>query len=261
MLEQFLQKLAFKGYSEQTIKVYNYFLRDKWEKILNGEIDEKWFSENLITRANQVNIINSFIKFVNENGGNIKKLENVKLPKRELRILEYEKICEKINELSEDTFEGVRNKLILLVLMKTGIRASELLNIKITDFDVNGGLIYIKGKGNKERKVWLNGVMELMNRYLSLREQIARCDYMFITQHGYRMSRTLLYEIVKNFLKKFGIKEKLGPHHLRHAFASHLAKKANPFVLQKILGHSNLNTTLKYIHNFENEIKLALEGL
>lgn len=259
LLENYLKTLSFKGYSPETLKVYRYFLKDKIEKILTGNYDEKWFSENPFTKKIQISILNSFVDYLNQNGHNLPKLKvQIKTPQQVIQPVDYNLISNKINNLPENTFAQLRDKLILTILAKTGIRVSELVNIKHSDINENGEII-IRGKGKKERIVYItNGALDLLTKYLQVKQTFfPNTPTLFISTRGKKLTRSFVYELVHQFLSPLlPSQHKLGPHRLRHAFATHLVNQnINPFVIQKILGHSSINTTLKYVHLNYQDLK------
>tara|TARA_Y100000389_G_C17468634_1_gene528132 strand:- start:2021 stop:2953 length:933 start_codon:yes stop_codon:yes gene_type:complete len=149
---------------------------------------------------------------------------------------------------------GYRDKAMLELLYATGLRVSELVKIKKSQFNFNQGVVRIVGKGNQERLVpigeeaqrWL---LKFINgpRLEILRER--KTDYLFPTFRSESMSRQAFWHIIKRYAKKSGIHQKISPHSLRHAFATHLLNRgADLRVVQMLLGHRDLSTTQIYTH-------------
>lgn len=139
-----------------------------------------------------------------------------------------------------------RNNLIFDFLFYTGLRVSELLNLKHSDWNDNS--LKIQGKGNKVRYVFLTPpLVKQINPYSK--------DYLFTTEKGRKLPREWVYQIIKERTLKAGIKKKITPHTFRRSFATLLnKKKCNLTTIQKLLGHSHITTTANYIHNSYEEL-------
>jgi len=149
----------------------------------------------------------------------------------------------------------------LEMLYATGLRVSELVNLKFNQISFRQGVVRITGKGNKERLVpvgeeamsWLDGYMNQARKVL-LGE--AQCDYLFVTSRKGAMTRQAFWHIIKRYAKKAGINKALSPHTLRHAFATHLLNHgADLRVVQLLLGHADLSTTQIYTHIARERLK------
>ena len=152
-----------------------------------------------------------------------------------------------------------RNLLILELLYGTGIRLSELINLKIKDCDLNKNQIKVLGKRNKERIIPINkNIKSQLEKYLILRAQkeIKNSEYLIITSKYEKSYPMFIYRIVKNNLSKTINSEKYNPHILRHTFATHLVNKgANINAVKDLLGHSSLAATQIYTHNSIEKLK------
>jgi len=169
-----------------------------------------------------------------------------------LTIKEIERM---ISQIDLSTPEGERNKAIMEVLYGCGLRVSELIALKITDIHPKAGYIRIIGKGNKERLVPV-GTKALKQLYIyldSARVHIdpakADADTVFLSKRGKRLSRQMVFYIVKDLAEKAGIKKTISPHTLRHSFATHLVEGgADLRAVQEMLGHVSITTTEIYTH-------------
>ncbi|MGI9342081.1 MAG: site-specific tyrosine recombinase XerD [Gammaproteobacteria bacterium] len=149
---------------------------------------------------------------------------------------------------------GHRDRTMLEVLYATGLRVSELINLKQSEINLNQGVLRVTGKGERERLIplgdeaqnWLRDFIAGPRVEILLERQT---DYLFPTRRGDRMTRQAFWHIIKRYTKKAEIEGKLSPHTLRHAFATHLLNNgADLRVVQMLLGHSDLSTTQIYTH-------------
>src|SRR5690606_19430655 len=149
---------------------------------------------------------------------------------------------------------GHRDRAMLEVLYATGVRVSELINLRMSQLNLNQGVLRIVGKGDRERLIplgdeaqdWLREFIGGPRGEILLERQT---DYLFPTRRGDRMTRQAFWHIIKRYAKKAGIHKKLSPHTVRHAFATHLLNNgADLRVVQLLLGHSDVSTTQIYTH-------------
>ncbi|MBD0852403.1 tyrosine-type recombinase/integrase [Maribacter arenosus] len=159
-----------------------------------------------------------------------------------------------------DDFEGRRDKLIIELLYTTGIRRSELINLKMGDVKLAERSIKVLGKRNKERIVpLLLPTVELFMSYLPCRnrlECIRDKEFIFLTGSGNKIYETLVYRIINGYFSMVSSKVKRSPHILRHTFATHLLNKgADLNSVKELLGHSSLASTQVYTHNSIAELK------
>ncbi|MGH8148749.1 MAG: site-specific tyrosine recombinase XerD [Steroidobacteraceae bacterium] len=156
---------------------------------------------------------------------------------------------------------GSRDRTMLEVLYATGLRVSELVNLKHSQLNVNQGVIRILGKGNRERLIplgeeamhWLHEFAGGPRGEILLERQ---SEYLFPTRRGDRMTRQAFWHIIKRYARKAGVAKELSPHTLRHAFATHLLNHgADLRVVQILLGHSDLSTTQIYTHVARERMK------
>lgn len=156
---------------------------------------------------------------------------------------------------------GHRDRTMLELLYATGLRVSELINLRQGQVNLNQGVLRIRGKGDRERLIpigdeaqrWLRDFMSGPRVEILLERQ---SDYLFPTRRGERMTRQAFWHIIKRYAKKTDIAGKLSPHTLRHAFATHLLNNgADLRVVQMLLGHSDLSTTQIYTHVARQRMK------
>ncbi|MGV8879185.1 MAG: site-specific tyrosine recombinase XerD [Sphingobacteriaceae bacterium] len=151
--------------------------------------------------------------------------------------------------------EGMRNKAMLEVLYGCGLRVSELINLKRSNLHLDVEFIKVLGKGNKERLVpigseaikYLNIWLEEVRQHLPVK--IGQEDYVFLNRRGSRLSRVMVFMIVKSLAEKAGLRKNISPHTFRHSFATHLIEGgADLRAVQEMLGHESITTTEIYTH-------------
>lgn len=156
---------------------------------------------------------------------------------------------------------GHRDRAMLEVLYATGVRVSELINLRMSQINLNQGVLRIVGKGDRERLIplgdeaqdWLREFIEGARIEILLERQT---DYLFPTRRGDRMTRQAFWHIIKRYARKAGVAKKLSPHTVRHAFATHLLNNgADLRVVQLLLGHSDVSTTQIYTHVARERMK------
>lgn len=196
------------------------------------------------------------------NGNPFKAASNLKVPKRLPNYFKYDEYLTMISVIDKDDYE-YRNRLILEMLFATGLRVSELSNIKIKDIDFSEREIKIMGKGSKERFVFYNKECAIvLDSYM----KECRCkllngkdsEYLFINHLGDKLTDRGIRLIIDKIVKKSCIKSKVSPHTFRHTFATMLLNEGcNIKSVQELLGHSSLGTTGIYTHLTNDEVRLA----
>ena len=216
------------------------------------------YEKNYNTKSicNHLSSLRSFFKYLhNENiikNNPMTLIENPKLEKKLPKYLYYEDIEKILNVPDLNTNIGIRDALMLEMLYVTGIRVSELVNIKISDIDYSNNKIKITGKGNKQRIVMYGKrCHELLNKYLSSRNVFLKDnnDYLFLGIKGKKINDRVIRNIINDISVKAGVNLKISPHTFRHTFATHMLNEgADLRSVQELLGHENLSTTTIYTH-------------
>ena len=187
-----------------------------------------------------------------------------KVPKR-LPSLINQKDLDKLieDEIDETDFSSLRNRLVIKLLYLTGMRRSELINLKLTSLGTNN--LKVLGKGNKERLVPISEELEQeIQSYLLIRNahfcteeiEIKDPSNVFLTNKGRSMYPKFVYNLVNSYLKQYTTTQKRSPHILRHSFATHLLNNgADLNAVKELLGHSSLAATQVYTHNSIEKLK------
>jgi len=179
-------------------------------------------------------------------------------PKKGLKLpetLSTEEIDDLIKSIDLSHPQGQRNKAIIETLYGCGLRVSELINLKITNWYRKDGFIKVVGKGNKERLVPIGkvteGILKIYVDQIRVHQKINKgCeDFVFLNRRGNQLSRVMIFTIIKNLAEKTGLKKTISPHTFRHSFATELIKRgANLRAVQEMLGHESISTTQIYTH-------------
>ena len=283
LLHSFLDYLLLeKNYSELTIKAYGKdiqsfldFLKEEYKdenlKEVNYAQIRSWIiqmvNQNISNRSinRKISSLNSFFKFLIKTEyikiNPLAKHKALKTSKKVQVPFSEEEINSVLNKISHaDSFEGVRNKLIIELFYATGIRRIELINIKIKNIDLESKTVKILGKRNKERVIpLLNMLVDSIKTYLEKRKSLEKIedeDYLLLTVKGVKLYETLVYRIINEYFSLASSKVKKSPHILRHSFATHLLNQgAKLNAVKELLGHSSLAATQVYTHNSIAELK------
>lgn len=175
-------------------------------------------------------------------------------------------IVKMIEAIDMSKAEGSRNRAIIETLYGCGLRVSELTNLKISNLHFDLGFVKITGKGNKQRWVPAGGqAMSQINNYIDhirvhLDIKKGNEDFVFLNRNGKKLTRVMIFYIVKNLAEKAGIKKNISPHTLRHSFATHLVEGgADLRAVQDMLGHESITTTEIYTHLDRKYLKETIE--
>ena len=277
-LENYRNYLKYeRAYSDNTVGAYMNDL-NKYEEFLKKDILksdtedlEKYlkYIKNLesTTVAHKITSIKSYFNYNIKRGiVSVNPADKVSRPKLTKHLPEYltEEEVGKLLDVEVKSPYDYRNKTILELLYSSGIRISELVNIKTPNYDSEECLIRIMGKGSKERIVPLGDyAINIMNDYMNNYRPLINkkhTDYVFVNNRGDKISRQFIFKVIKKEALKKGIKKDISPHTWRHTFATHLVKNgADLRIIQELLGHENISTTQIYTHVTNNKLKSDYE--
>lgn len=210
------------------------------------------------TQARMVSSIKAFYNFLEEdsiiNQNPSELIETPKIKKYLPTVLSVNEVEKVISVIDLSSDEGHRNKAIIEILYSCGLRVSELVNLKISDLHFDQGFIRVIGKGDKQRLVpvgdpAIEAVKFYMDKRVNLPVYYKNSDYLFLNRRGKKLSREMIFIIVKKEAKHAGITKQISPHTFRHSFATHLVEGgADLRVVQQMLGHESILTTEIYTH-------------
>lgn len=208
-----------------------------------------------------ISSLKSFYKYLYQKGYMLKKdypmgkIFSPKVEKKLPHFIYYNDLLEIIHESSKDK-DGVRDRLIIEMLYATGVRVSELVNMKISDIDFNNKRIIVQGKGNKERIVYYGDYAEeVLKEYLGTHIRKDN-EYVFLNSKGDKITEGGIRYIIGNIMDKLSVKVHVTPHVLRHTFATDMLNNGCDIkVVQELLGHSSLKATEIYTHVTNERLK------
>lgn len=194
-------------------------------------------------------------------------VENPKVKRKIPDTLSYEEIEMILASIDLSSMKGTRNRAMIEVMYSSGLRVSELINLKVSNAQLDLNLLRIIGKGNKERIIPVGNVAV---KYIRMYMDGYRChqdiqkgyeDIVFLNKNGKGISRVYVFLMLKEAVEKSGIQKKISPHTLRHSFATHLVEGgADLRAVQEMLGHSSITTTEIYTHLDRDYLKKTLEN-
>ncbi len=265
-----------KGLSENSIQAYvrdinklKQYLEHKSLKTPPNEIDLRHLQNFLVwvnklgiearTQARVISGIKAYFKYLLLedliSNDPTELLEGPKIGRKLPETLSIEEINELIDAIDLSTPEGERNKCILETIYGSGLRVSELTGLKISNIFMEEGFIKIMGKGDKERLVPIGSIAL---KQITLYQDQVRChldiklgneDVLFLNKNGVKLSRVMIFKIIKSLAEKIGLKKNISPHTFRHSFATHLIEGgADLRAVQEMLGHESITTTEIYTH-------------
>jgi len=214
-------------------------------------------NKNPTSIARKLSSIRSFYDFCIRKGhvktNPAKQVASPKIPKRIPKFLTVDETVALLDCPNTSSTLGRRDKAILEVLYASGLRVSELVNLKMQDLNLTEGIVRVLGKGRKERIVPMGSkACEALRRYFDLRTGLVsgnNNDAVFLNKRGEKISVRSIERILVKYLKQSGINKTVTPHVLRHTFATHLLNAGVDMRgIQELLGHSSLSTTQKYTH-------------
>ena len=189
------------------------------------------------------------------------QIESPKLPRSLPKSLSEDDVVALLNAPNLNDSIGLRDRAMLEILYASGLRVSELVDLKVTEVSLSEGVVRVTGKGSKTRLVPMGEVaVDWISRYLNearpaiLEKRLS--DSLFVTQRGSSMTRQAFWYLIKRYALVAGIHKPMSPHVLRHAFATHLLNHgADLRVVQMLLGHSDISTTQIYTHVARERLK------
>ena len=268
MLERNLSKNSIESYVRDVNKLV-YFLEMNDNKVSVKKINTsdltafiRWIAEIGMSASSQSRIISGIKAFfrylILENIISNDPSSLIEGPKKGLKIpetLSIEEIDQIINAIDLSHPQGQRNKAIIETLYGCGLRVSELINLKMSNWYKKDGFIKVIGKGDKERLIPMGNITaKVLNIYVNevrchLSIQKGQEDYIFLSKRGKYLSRISIFNIVKELAEKAQIKKNISPHTFRHSFATELIERgANLRAVQEMLGHESSTTTQLYTH-------------
>ena len=261
--ENFLTKEAkidFNEITKKTIEQYKAYLVSQDRKTALGEKPLKKLTAGSINRV--LSSLRRYLKYLIKMDYSApvapEAIELLRTDKKHPRVSEFDEIVKLIKsptEFEKNKIVAIRNRAMLETLFSTGMRISELINLKTIQIDKTGR-VFIKGKGKKERFVYLTPrAQKYIKKYIEIRGE-SDSPFLYIPYRGKnvhqkdkKISPNYIEEKVKKYRELLGINIPLSPHSIRHAFATYLAESgANPVAIQILLGHESLDTTTKYVH-------------
>jgi len=210
----------------------------------------------------KISTLKSFYKFLLKEGQVLSNpTDKLISPKLSQPLPHFVRESEMDNLLDEfhfdESFKGVRDKLILELLYSSGIRLSELIHLQVGDVDMSESQMKVIGKRNKERIIPIHGeLLSGIKSYLIEREKVALDSNLLVTDSGKKMYAKFVYRKVNHYLGHVTTASKKSPHILRHTFATHMLNNgAELNTIKEILGHANLSATQVYTHNTIEKLK------
>jgi integrase/recombinase XerD len=265
-LEKSLSDNSVEAYMNDILKLERYF-KETGIEVMPCEVkyaDLKsflaWYSignKNTRTQSRVLSGIRAFFRFlliegeIDENPSSL--IESPKIGVKLPEVLSINEIDRMIEEIDLSKPEGHRNKAIIETLYGCGLRVSELVNLRLTDIHYSEGYVVVTGKGNKQRLVPVSGkALKEIDIYKTDRNRlpvIKDQNILFLNRRGSRLTRAMIFTIIKDLAAKAGILKNISPHTFRHSFATHMIEAgADLRAVQEMLGHESILTTEIYTH-------------
>jgi len=191
--------------------------------------------------------------------------ENLDSPQKSFylpKFLNQAEIEQLLSQPDTSTETGLRDRALLELMYSSGLRVSEAVNLKLSDVDLDSGILTTTGKGSKTRRVPVgSSAVEWLKRYLGLRRKHENIEVsnLFVEPSGRPLNRQVIHGLVKDYAEKCGL-EGVSPHTLRHSFATHLVQnRADIRSVQQMLGHADISTTQIYTHITDSHLKKSYE--
>ncbi len=267
--DNFRNRLLANGKSRNTVKMYGYIVdqflefvefnknaitADKIEAFKEYLSIEKGYSKSTIYLY--IRALQSFLLYLG-----LENLGHLKAPKRPQKVPNY-LMNDEVTAIITNC-RSLKERLIIKLLVYTGIRVSELCSIRVQDIDINNKTLKIRnGKGDKDRLVVFSDkvVSDLRLYLMEIKDNKGRTDFLFPTSKSKRVSPVTIERVVRNIVKRSGIPKKVTPHTFRHTFATSLLRNgADLRIIQLLLGHSSISTTQIYTHVDDRALKMGYE--
>lgn len=267
-LERSMAPPTVEAYSRDVFKFLKYILTSDSSEITTSDVTTDMLKD-FVTEMNKTGIgprtqarlisgIKSFFKFlflegiIRDNPAEL--LESPKIGRKLPEILTVDEIDTLIGAIDLSHPQGQRNKAMLETLYSCGLRVSELVDLRLSNLYFNEGFIKVTGKGSKERLVPISyRAIREIERYFTDRDHLdidpADEDILFLNRRGKKLTRVMVFTIIRDLTHKTGIQKKVSPHTFRHSFATHLMEGgADLRAIQEMLGHESIQTTEIYTH-------------
>ena len=265
IIEKGLSKNTIQSYESDIYQLYQWNISENKKRITEikkfdtSQYISYLFSQNLKSTSvnRKISSLKTFFNFLlkkkliksNPFADQIMPKKPISLPKS----ISEDDVVKLLDAPKADSLIGLRDRAMLELLYASGVRISELVNIKFSDLDLERNIIKVFGKGSKERLVpfgedaaqWISAYVEERNK----NKYLASIKYIFLNNRGTKISRHAFWHRLKEYCLEIGLKQGISPHTLRHAFATHLLNRgADLRSVQVLLGHSDLSTTQIYTH-------------
>jgi integrase/recombinase XerD len=270
ILERSFSKNTIAGYLSDLDKLAFYHQTTRPEYLKREDLENfiAYLNDLCLSTNSQARILSSIKSFfqylslenlIKENPA--EWLEGPKIKRKLPEILSQEEMFLVMETIDLSTVHGRRNRAMLETLYATGVRVSELIQLKISDFFPEIGFVRVIGKGNKERVIPIGEVAIKHIRYALEDQKIKNLnqEFLFVNKNNMPLSRIMVFQIIKEAAEKAGIQKNISPHTFRHSFATHLVEGgADLKAIQDMLGHESIVTTEIYTHLDTNFLKETL---
>lgn len=272
--ELFALRGRVEGLSPKTLRGYNYALDTlkRWleEKGINSALPVEDLDQNLLrqyfltlhdrglskvsiaTHHRALKVFFSFLVRENHLEENpLQKIAPPRIPKQFPHFLEEHQVKALLEAPKQSTYEGLRNYVILLAFLDTGMRLNELTRLSLKDVNLTNHSLRVTGKGEKTRDVFMGKkLVKVLHKWIQKRGYLPYEEALFLSRNGERLSDSHIEHMVHRLAKKAGISGvRCSPHTLRHTFATNYIRNGgDPFSLQQLLGHSDIKTVMIYVH-------------
>ena len=265
-LERELSMNSIESYEFDIIQFRNFIIENRIRespKKCSSSTVKRYLYKNFSNKksrsqARSISALKSFFNYLLFEGeihsSPINDIESPKIENKLPEVLTEDEIKRLISSVNLDSEFGQRNKTIIEVLYGTGIRVSELIELKLSNIFFKENILKVTGKGNKERFVPLGKIAIIeIKKYLNNRDKLKInskfSDILFLNRYGRQLTRSMIFKVINDSSKNAEIDKKISPHTLRHSYATHLLKNgADLRTIQLILGHESITTTEIYTH-------------